>query len=83
MLTQINFIYFSPPIIQVSATGPVPPGWAPWDLAHPFELVELDESCKEYREVKGAMFDTLKEDYFTINNIYRIQNLSLWKEFNM
>uniref|UniRef100_K1P6C4 Poly [ADP-ribose] polymerase 12 n=1 Tax=Magallana gigas TaxID=29159 RepID=K1P6C4_MAGGI len=72
-----------PPIIQVSATGPVPPGWAPWDLAHPFELVELDESCKEYREVKGAMFDTLKEDYFTISNIYRIQNLSLWKEFNM
>lgn len=76
-------IYFSPPLIQVSATGPVPPGWAPWDLAHPFELVELDESCKEYREVKGAMFDTLKEDYFTISNIYRIQNLSLWKEFNM
>lgn len=67
----------------MSATGPVPLGWAPWDLAHPFELVELDESCKEYREVKGAMFDTLKEDYFTISNIYRIQNLSLWKEFNM
>lgn len=81
-LIHLGF-FFSPPLIPVSAPGAVPPGWAPWDLAHPFELVELEESCKEFREVKGAMFDTLKEDYFTISNIYRIQSLGLWKEYKM
>lgn len=56
----------------MSVIGFVFSGWVFWDLVYFFELVEFDEFCKEYREVKGVMFDILKEDYFIISNIYRI-----------
>ncbi|XP_061188764.1 uncharacterized protein LOC133196934 [Saccostrea echinata] len=72
-----------PPYLAVSHPGPKPPGWAPWDLAHDFELVDLEESNKEFRDVKSSFFSTLKEENFQICNIYRVQNLELWNEYKM
>ncbi|XP_062604830.1 protein mono-ADP-ribosyltransferase PARP11-like [Saccostrea cucullata] len=73
----------NPPYLAISYPGSRPPGWAPWDLEHDFELVDLEESNKEFVDVKSSFFSTLKEDNFQICNIYRVQNLELWNEYKM
>lgn len=52
-------------------------------MTHEFELIELEEKLPEFDGVKTAFFATLDQKNFNICNIYRIQNLALWNEFNM
>uniref|UniRef100_K1QZ96 TCDD-inducible poly [ADP-ribose] polymerase n=1 Tax=Magallana gigas TaxID=29159 RepID=K1QZ96_MAGGI len=52
-------------------------------MAHEFELIELEEKLPEFDGVKSAFFATLDQKNFNICNIYRIQNLALWNEFNI
>lgn len=52
-------------------------------MAHEFELIELEEKLSEFDGVKTAFFATLDPKNCNICNIYRIQNLALWNEFNM
>jgi hypothetical protein len=60
-----------------------PAHWDSLDLAHDFELVELEKTGMEYGGVKTAFFTTLREVDFTICNIYRVQNLALWNEYKL
>lgn len=82
------FIYlikyiFSPKRLDVVLSDPHPPEWNALDLAHDFELVELDEKLTEFVDVKTAFFAKLDEKIIKICNIYRIQNLPLWNEYRM
>ncbi|XP_048752816.2 protein mono-ADP-ribosyltransferase PARP12-like isoform X1 [Ostrea edulis] len=72
-----------PILLDVKIPEQAPPHWDPIDLAHDFELVDLEKTGKEYSGVKTAFFATLKEKNFQISNIYRVQNLALWKEYTM
>lgn len=81
VINPIKYI-FSPKrlVIQVVSSDPHPPEWNALDLAHDFELVELDETLTEFIDVKTAFSAELDEK---ICNIYRIQNLPLWNEYKM
>ncbi|CAG2244521.1 PARP7S [Mytilus edulis] len=54
-----------------------------WDCAHDFELVELETTGKEYREVLTSLTDTMDPDRFEFKFIYRIQNRKLWSEYDI
>ncbi|CAC5401249.1 PARP7S [Mytilus coruscus] len=54
-----------------------------WDCAHDFELVELDTTGKEYREVLNSLHDTMDPVRFEFKLIYRIQNRKLWNEYDI
>ncbi|CAC5401250.1 PARP7S [Mytilus coruscus] len=54
-----------------------------WDCAHDFELVELDTTGKEYREVLNSLHDTMDQVRFEFKLIYRIQNRKLWSEYDI
>lgn len=84
VINPIKYI-FSPKrlVIQVVSSDPHPPEWNALDLAHDFELVELDETLTEFIDVKTAFSAKLDENFFKICNIYRIQNLPLWNEYKM
>lgn len=72
-----------PQTLRVLFSDPHPPEWNALDMAHEFELIELEEKLPEFDGVKSAFFATLDQKIFNICNIYRIQNLALWNEFNM
>nr|XP_034299146.1 protein mono-ADP-ribosyltransferase PARP12-like [Crassostrea gigas] len=72
-----------PKRLDVVLSDPHPPEWNALDLAHDFELVELDEKLTEFIDVKTAFFAKLDEKIIKICNIYRIQNLPLWNEYRM
>lgn len=74
---------FSPERLRVVFSDPHPPEWNALDLAHDFELVELEETLKEFIGVKTAFFAKLDEKSKKICKIYRIQNLALWNEYKM
>ncbi|XP_063410874.1 uncharacterized protein LOC134693866 [Mytilus trossulus] len=54
-----------------------------WDCAHDFELVELETTWKECREVLTSLTDTMDPDRFEFKFIYRIQNRKLWSEYDI
>ena len=67
---------FSPPCLAPppEISTPLPPGWAPWDLANPFELVKLSENDTQFVEVtesqrKNNFFNWLLMNY---NGIYKL-----------
>ena len=60
---------------------PLPEGWAVWDFAHTFELVELKDTLKQYKETETHFYKTLDRNMHTIDRIYRIQNPVLWSNF--
>lgn len=74
---------FSPERLRVVFSDSHPPGWNSLDLAHEFELVELEETHTEFSSVKAAFLAKLDEKGINICNIYRIQNLALWNEYKM
>lgn len=74
---------FSPERLRVVFSDPHPPEWSSLDLAHEFELVELEETHTEFSSVKTAFFANLDEKGINICNIYRIQNLALWNEYKI
>jgi hypothetical protein len=61
----------------------IPLHWDTLDLAHNFELVDLNWTDKEYGYVKTAFCSTMREKDFQICNIYRVQNIALWNEYKM
>ncbi|KAL3861805.1 hypothetical protein ACJMK2_007823 [Sinanodonta woodiana] len=61
---------------------PLPAGWVPWDLAHAFELVELKQSCVEFKKVESSLLATLNPSEIQINYIYRVQNRELWMAYD-
>lgn len=65
------------PVIET----PLPVDWVPWDLAHPFELVMLDENSVDYQKVSGSFYKTLDRQQHTIESIFRLQNHNLWSLF--
>uniref|UniRef100_A0A8B8ELJ5 Poly [ADP-ribose] polymerase n=1 Tax=Crassostrea virginica TaxID=6565 RepID=A0A8B8ELJ5_CRAVI len=80
--TEVRLRQF-PRTLHISCLDPYPPEWNALDLAHEFELVELEETNREFDSVKTEFFATLREKNFKISNIYRIQNLALWNEYKM
>lgn len=82
-VAAILHIFFSPQTLRVLFSDPHPPEWNALDMTHEFELIELEEKLPEFDGVKTAFFATLDQKNFNICNIYRIQNLALWNEFNM
>lgn len=74
---------FSPERLRVVFSDAHPPEWSSLDLAHEFELVELEETHTEFSSVKAAFLAKLDEKGINICNIYRIQNLALWNEYKM
>ncbi|XP_061189587.1 protein mono-ADP-ribosyltransferase PARP12-like [Saccostrea echinata] len=72
-----------PKFLNVPALEPHPQVWDPMDITHDFEWVDLDKTTPEFKEIKSSFFKTLCENRFQICNIYRIQNLVLWKEYEM
>lgn len=75
--------FFSPVSLQrpPNVTEKVPANWIVWDLAQPFELVELDPKKDEYRKPRALFLETLSGHAYDIDNIYRVQNHALWSAF--
>ncbi|XP_062581135.1 protein mono-ADP-ribosyltransferase PARP12-like [Saccostrea cucullata] len=72
-----------PRLLDVAIAEPCPAEWDPLDLAHDFEWVDLERDGREYKTVETEFFSTLRKERFQINNVFRIQNLCLWNEFEM
>lgn len=66
-----------PPVIDVA----LPEGWTPWDVAQPFEMVNIVTNKSEADEVFKYFFKTIDEKRMTISFIFRIQNHELWRHF--
>ncbi|XP_052082754.1 uncharacterized protein LOC127720282 isoform X2 [Mytilus californianus] len=67
-----------------AATSTVKPAhFYNWDCAHDFELVELETTGKEYREVLTSLTDTMDPVRFEFKLIYRIQSRKLWSEYDI
>ena len=77
------YINFSPAALTPPTTVsvPLPENWAVWDLAHPFELIELDGGQVPYNDVMEQFYKTLDKAFFNIVNIYRVQNPLLWSAY--
>ncbi|KAH3846138.1 hypothetical protein DPMN_088434 [Dreissena polymorpha] len=67
-----------PQVIDVA----LPTSWVPWDVAHPFELVQLSLDDKDFIEVSASFFKTASPDQFTLTAVSRIQNHALLSGFN-
>ncbi|KAH3846144.1 hypothetical protein DPMN_088441 [Dreissena polymorpha] len=67
-----------PQVIEVA----LPPPWVPWDLAHPFELVQMSPDDKDFIELSASFFKTVSRDQFTLTAVFRIQNHALLSGFN-
>ncbi|KAK3603835.1 hypothetical protein CHS0354_042842 [Potamilus streckersoni] len=67
--------------IPTGANTPFPSSWVPWDLAHKFELVKLQQDSTEFKGVEDSFFTTLFRSKFRINNICRVQNMDLWTAY--
>ncbi|KAH3846128.1 protein mono-ADP-ribosyltransferase PARP12-like isoform X1 [Dreissena polymorpha] len=67
-----------PQVIDVA----LPQSWVPWDVAHPFELVQLSPYDKDFIELSASFFKTASRDQFTITAVFRIQNHALLSGFN-
>ncbi|KAL3861798.1 hypothetical protein ACJMK2_007817 [Sinanodonta woodiana] len=61
---------------------PLPAGWVPWDLAHAFELVELNRSSNEFKKVERSFLTTLNVKQFHTISICRVQNMELWMAYD-
>ncbi|XP_053379364.1 protein mono-ADP-ribosyltransferase PARP12-like [Mercenaria mercenaria] len=61
---------------------PLPKSWVPWDLIHPFELVDItDSNTLELQEVTKLFFNTVDCRKEKIDTISRLQNHKLWGLF--
>ena len=80
---MVPILLSSPPYLQrpISLSVSLPKGWATWDLAHPFELVELDVTHKSYLAADDSFFKTLDRNALVIDRVYRVQNPHLWKDY--
>ncbi|XP_056007886.1 protein mono-ADP-ribosyltransferase PARP12-like isoform X3 [Ostrea edulis] len=67
--------------VRVTILHPVPPGWCLWDLAHDFEQVELEQITEEFKKIEKDFFTSMNYKFFRIENIYRVQNKTLWNEY--
>ncbi|KAL3859994.1 hypothetical protein ACJMK2_010171 [Sinanodonta woodiana] len=67
--------------IPTGANTPFPSSWVPWDLAHKFELVKLQQDSSEFRQVENSFFTSLLRNKFRISNICRVQNMDLWTAY--
>ncbi|XP_060593313.1 uncharacterized protein LOC132747821 isoform X3 [Ruditapes philippinarum] len=56
---------------------PLPDKWVPWDLAHPFELVTIEENSEIYTWVSDNFYRTLSRTEIQIDTIFRMQNYKL------
>ncbi|XP_052272968.1 protein mono-ADP-ribosyltransferase PARP12-like isoform X2 [Dreissena polymorpha] len=67
-----------PQVIDVA----LPTSWVPWDVAHPFELVQLSPDDIDFIELSARFFKTASPDQFTLTAVSRIQNHALLSGFN-
>lgn len=80
--------YFSPHSIESTSMELYgqdlkPDHFAPWDLAHEFELVEIGSKTTEYQEVQQSFEKTMVKKKPCIQCIYRVQNRKLWSEYQV
>lgn len=73
---------FSPDSMSLPTAPPRPPGWAVWDCAHDFELVEIETATDEYTTVVDMMCETITRSKLNIETLYRIQNKKLWRAYD-
>ncbi|XP_052227659.1 protein mono-ADP-ribosyltransferase PARP12-like [Dreissena polymorpha] len=66
-----------PQVIDIA----LPPSWVPWDVAHPFELIQLSHMETEFKKVSTNFFKTASRDKFTLTAVFRIQNHALLSAF--
>lgn len=60
---------------------PAPPHWSKVNLLHDFEIVELETSGAEHKEVSQQFHRTLSDSRASILRIFRVQNLGLWDKY--
>ncbi len=76
----LHFSPARPP--RVYKPADLPKFWAPMDTISPgYDLVPLDTTDASYKEVRTRFFQTMKQDQYSIQEIYRVQNPQLWKEY--
>ncbi|XP_052820920.1 uncharacterized protein LOC128246654 isoform X2 [Mya arenaria] len=59
----------------------LPPDWTPWDLANQFELVKLAPTDPAYIQVANNFHQTMSRVDKQIQDIFRMQNPTLWLRF--
>ncbi|KAJ8320143.1 hypothetical protein KUTeg_001730 [Tegillarca granosa] len=68
--------------LNLPTAPPRPPGWAEWDCAHDFELVEIDSSADEFKTLVDMMCETINRSKLNVETVYRIQNKKLWRAYD-